>query len=214
MSVKGLIFDLDGVLVDTAKYHFMAWKRLAKEHGIELNDGYAEPLKGISRKDALDILLDLTGISMSGVEKLRALDKKNSWYLEYIMGIDEDAVFEGVLEFLDLVKSLGYKTAIGSTSDNSSLILECTGLTRFFDVIIDGYKVRKPKPDPEVYLVGAKELQLDPLECVVFEDAVAGVNSAKTARMKVIGVSRTGMLEGADKVITTFAGLTEKILDF
>jgi beta-phosphoglucomutase len=214
MSVKGLIFDLDGVLVDTAKYHFMAWKRLAKEHGIDLNDGYAEPLKGISRKDALDILLDLTGISMSGVEKLRALDKKNSWYLEYIMGIDEDAVFEGVLEFLDLVKSLGYKTAIGSTSDNSSLILECTGLTRFFDVIIDGYKVRKPKPDPEVYLVGAKELQLDPSECVVFEDAVAGVNSAKTARMKVIGVSRTGRLEGADRVITTFAGLDEKILDF
>jgi beta-phosphoglucomutase len=214
MSVKGLIFDLDGVLVDTAKYHFMAWKRLAKEHGIELNDGYAEPLKGVSRKNALDILLDLTGISMSGVEKLRALNKKNSWYLEYIMDIDESAVFEGVLEFLDLVKSLGYKTAIGSTSDNSSLILECTGLTRFFDVIIDGYKVSKPKPDPEVYLVGAKELMLDPSECVVFEDAVAGVNSAKTARMKVIGVSRTGKLEGADRVITTFAGLDEKILDF
>lgn len=214
MSVKGLIFDLDGVLVDTAKYHFMAWKRLAKEHGIDLNDGYAEPLKGVSRKDALEILLDLTGITMSGVEKLRALDKKNSWYLEYIMDIDESAVFEGVLEFLDLVKSLGYKTAIGSTSDNSSLILECTGLTRFFDVIIDGYKVRKPKPDPEVYLVGAKELQLEPSECVVFEDAVAGVNSAKTARMKVIGVSRTGKLEGADRVITTFAGLDESILDF
>lgn len=213
-KIRGIIFDLDGVLVDTAKYHILAWKRLALEYGKVLRDEDSEPLKGVTRKRALDLLLEQTGISMSEVEKIRALEKKNSWYLDYIIDIDKDDVFDGVEEFLGLVKRLGYKTAIGSTSDNSYIVLESTGLRRYFDVIVDGYRVRSPKPDPEVYLLGARELDLEPDECAVFEDSQAGIHSARNAGMKVIGVSRTHNLDEADKVIDTFEGLDEDILVF
>ena len=213
-KIRGIIFDLDGVLVDTAKYHILAWKRLALEYGKVLRDEDSEPLKGVTRKRALDLLLQQTGISMSEVEKIRALEKKNSWYLDYITDIDKSAVFEGVEEFLGLVKRLGYKTAIGSTSDNSYIVLESTGLRRYFDVIVDGYKVRSPKPSPDVYLLGARELGLETAECAVFEDSQAGIHSARNAGMKVIGVSRTHNLDEADKVIDTFVGLDEDILDF
>lgn len=213
-KIRGIIFDLDGVLVDTAKYHILAWKRLALEYGKVLRDEDSEPLKGVTRKRALDLLLEQTGISMSEVEKIRALEKKNSWYLDYITDIDKDDVFEGVEEFLGLVKRLGFKTAIGSTSDNSYIVLESTGLRRYFDVIVDGYRVRSPKPNPEVYLLGARELDLEPGECAVFEDSQAGIHSAKNAGMKVIGVSRTHNLDEADKVIDTFEGLDEDILVF
>lgn len=213
-KIRGIIFDLDGVLVDTAKYHILAWKRLALEYGKVLRDEDSEPLKGVTRKRALDLLLEQTGISMSEVEKIRALEKKNSWYLDYITDIDKDDVFEGVEEFLGLVKRLGFKTAIGSTSDNSYIVLESTGLRRYFDVIVDGYRVRSPKPDPEVYLLGARELDLEPGECAVFEDSQAGIHSARNAGMKVIGVSRTHNLDEADKVIDTFEGLDEDILVF
>lgn len=214
MGIRGVIFDLDGVLVNTDTYHYLAWKRLLKEYGKDFTEEDNEQIKGVSRSMSLEIILKMKGIEMSEVEKIRAVRKKNNWYLEYITAIDAEDVFDGVAEFLDLLHVTGYRTAIGSTSDNAYIVLESTGLYKYFDVIIDGYLVKAPKPDPEVYLVGAKALSMEPAECVVFEDSLAGVLAARRAGMRVIGVSPDKHFEEADRMVKSLKGLDDSIFLF
>lgn len=211
-NIRGCIFDLDGVVVDTAKYHYLAWRRLAHELGFEFTEEDNERLKGVSRMKSLEILLEIGRMNFDEETKLKLAEKKNNWYVEYISKMDESEILPGVKEFLTKLKEEGIKIALGSVSKNAGIILENTNLKKYFDAIIDGNKVTKAKPDPEVFLKAAEELGLDPSECVVFEDAIAGIEAARNARMKVIGVGSPEILKDADKVITGFEGIDLSIL--
>ena len=200
-EIKGAIFDLDGVLVDTAKYHYLAWKRLARELGFDFSEEDNEKLKGVSRIKSLEILLETGGLKLTDVQKEKAAARKNSWYVEYLYTLDEKALLPGSKEYLILLKENGIRIALGSASKNSPLILERLNIVSFFDAIIDGNCVTKAKPDPEVFLKGAMALGLSPESCVVFEDALAGIEAAKAGGMKVIGVGKPEILPGADLYI-------------
>ena len=213
MGIKAVVFDLDGVLVDTDRFHYLAWKKVLQDLGKDFTAEDNEQIKGVARFRALEILLKMKNIEMSEVEKMRILRKKNNLYLEHVTDIDDSDILPGVEEFLELLKFNGLITAIASTSDNTSIILELTGLKKYFDVVIDGHRVRAPKPDPEVYLETAGELKLSPAEYAVFEDSKAGVLSGKRAGMKVVAVSERPILE-ADKWVSSLEGLTEAILRF
>lgn len=205
---KGFIFDLDGVLVDTAKYHYLAWKRLAEEFGFSFTEEQNERLKGVSRMRSLEILLEIGNIEASEEEKLRWADRKNGWYVEYISRMDASEILPGALEFVQEAKKTGKKCAIGSASKNAMLILKNTGLLPYFDAIVDGHKVTKAKPDPEVFLLAAKELGLPPEECVVFEDAAAGIEAAKRAGMLAVGIGQKAHLGEADLLFPSLQEVT------
>ncbi|MGC9772854.1 beta-phosphoglucomutase [Fervidobacterium islandicum] len=215
MRPKACIFDLDGVIVDTAKYHYLAWKRLAKELGFEFTEKDNERLKGVSRMASLEILLSVGGIQIDDASvKEQLADKKNTWYVEYISQMTKDEILPGVEDFLKMLKENGIKIAIGSASKNTMTILNRIGIKDMFDAIIDGTKITKAKPDPEVFLKAAQELNVRPEECCVFEDAVAGIEAAKAAGMKVIGVGDPSILKGADKVIQSFVGQGIELIEF
>lgn len=212
--IKGCIFDLDGVIVDTAKYHYLAWKRLANELGFEFTEEDNERLKGVSRMKSLEILLEIGNKEFDEETKLKLAEKKNGWYVEYISKMDESEILEGVKEFLTELREKGVKISLGSVSKNAMTILKNINLLPYFDTVIDGTKVTNAKPDPEVFLKAAEELGLKPEECCVFEDAVAGIEAARRANMKVIGVGSPDILGDADKVINGFKGITIDILNF
>lgn len=182
-KIKGAIFDLDGVLVDTAQYHYLAWRRLAQELGFSFTPEQNESLKGVSRMKSLDILLHTGGMKISDTGKVLLAEKKNKWYVEYLETLTEKDVLFHVEETLLQMRSLGIKTAIGSASKNTPLILQKTDLAKYFDTVVDGNDVSQAKPNPEVFLLGARRLQLLPGECLVFEDSAAGIEAANTAGM-------------------------------
>ena len=200
-NMKGAIFDLDGVIVDTARYHYLAWKRLAEELGFDFTEADNERLKGVSRMRSLEILLEVGGLSFSGEEMRKLADRKNDWYVEYIRKMDESEILKGAREYLLKLKEKDVRIALGSASKNAPMILRNLKISTLFDAVIDGNKVSKAKPDPEVFLLGAEELGLTPAECIVFEDAEAGVQAAKLAGMKVVGIGRREVLSGADLVV-------------
>ncbi|MFF2909860.1 beta-phosphoglucomutase [Paenibacillus sp. NPDC057934] len=205
-NMKGAIFDLDGVIVDTAKYHFLAWAELARELGFEFTEADNERLKGVSRMRSLDILLEIGGLDFPEEEKLAMADKKNRLYVEFITKLDESELLPGVKEYLTGLRERGVGIALGSASKNAMFILDKLNITELFDAVVDGNKVSNAKPDPEVFLIGAVELKLQPEECVVFEDAEAGVEAGKAAGMKVVGIGKPEILKEADLVV---AGLHE-----
>jgi beta-phosphoglucomutase len=195
------IFDLDGVLVDTAIYHYKAWKRLANELGFDFTHDQNEQLKGISRMDSLDKILKWGNIQVSQETKIELAEKKNTWYVQMISSMSTDEVLPGAKKLLDAIRESGLKCALGSASRNSSLILDRTSLSSYFDVIVDGNSVTSSKPDPEVFLKGATLLGVNPSNCIVFEDGIAGVRAAISAGMKVIGIGRVEVLKMADLVV-------------
>jgi len=208
MDLRGCIFDLDGVIVDTARYHFMAWRRLAKELGFTFTLEDNEALKGVSRMASLEILLNKGGISVSDREKELLAARKNGWYIEFISGMTPDEILPGSVKLLKTLRREGILTAIGSASKNAGTILDGIGLRRMFDVIIDGNKISKAKPDPEVFLKGAEEMDLPPSSCVVFEDAQAGIEAAIAGGMKCVGVGNPALLGRADMVIPDLKNIT------
>lgn len=210
-TIKACIFDLDGVIVDTAKYHYLAWKELADELGFFFSEKDNERLKGVSRMASLDILLEVGKISMGETEKLKLAEKKNKRYLEYIMKMTSDEVLPGVREFLKALRILGIRISLGSASKNAKIILRQTGIEDLFDAIADGTNVIKAKPDPEVFLKGAELLNVMPQQCVVFEDAVAGIEAAHCAGMKCIGVGNPRILCDADFNISGFSDMQQVI---
>jgi beta-phosphoglucomutase len=214
MHVHGCIFDLDGVIVDTAKYHYLAWKRLANELGFDFTERDNERLKGVSRMASLEILLSIGNVTLSEDEKLALAAKKNEWYVEYISRMNKDEILPGVENFLEAIRSEGIKVSLGSASKNSMMILDNLELTKYFDAIIDGNKVSEAKPDPEVFLLAAKELDLDPKVCVVFEDAEAGIEAAIRAGMRSIGIGSVETLGKATKVVPNLKDSDLTILEF
>jgi beta-phosphoglucomutase len=205
MDLQLAIFDLDGVVVDTAKYHYLAWKRLGETIGIAFHEEDNERLKGVSRMRSLDILLEIGGQKRTDEEKARLAEAKNTWYVEYITQMDASEILPGVLDFLDELKSAGIKISLGSASKNARTILERVELTDYFDLIVDGNLVSKAKPDPEVFALSASLLDIAPQSAVVFEDAQAGIEAALRAQMVAIGVGDEHTLAQAHYVITGFA---------
>ncbi|MEK3837036.1 beta-phosphoglucomutase [Paenibacillus sp. FSL R7-0128] len=200
--MKGAIFDLDGVIVDTAKYHYLSWRSLAGELGFPFTEQDNERLKGVSRMRSLDILLEIGGLEYSEAEKLAMAEKKNRLYVEYISGLDESELLPGVRAYLNALRARGVAIALGSASKNAEFILEKLNIAELFDVVIDGNKVARAKPDPEVFQSACRELGLEPQDCVVFEDAEAGVAAGKAAGMQVVGIGKAEVLEAADLVIS------------
>jgi beta-phosphoglucomutase len=209
-NIKACIFDLDGVIVDTAVYHYKAWKRLANELGFDFTEEQNEHLKGVSRTRSLELILQWGSVTKTDAEKEELATRKNNWYVDMIGHMKPDEVLPGAREFVQACRDAGIKTALGSASKNSVTILEKINMITLFDVIIDGNKVSKAKPDPEVFLKGAEELHIEPADCVVFEDAIAGVEAAINGGMKVVGIGSPKVLVGADLVI---GGLAEMSLE-
>jgi beta-phosphoglucomutase len=201
MDPKACIFDLDGVIVDTARYHFLAWKRLAGQLNIEFTEKDNERLKGVSRMDSLEIILELGKISPDIRKKEEYAALKNKWYVEYIRRMTPGEVLPGSLEFISEIRKAGIRTAIGSASRNTPLILGRVGIEKLFDAVADGNVVHRAKPDPEVFLVAARMLGVDPEYCVVFEDAIAGVTAALNAGMTCVGIGSPDVLKEAHLVV-------------
>ena len=201
---QGLIFDLDGVLVDTAKYHYLAWKEIAEELDIPFTLQDNERLKGVSRVRSLEIILEIGRRQMEPEEQAYYCHKKNERYLEFIRQMPASEILPGVRDFIADARLRGYRIALGSASKNSRVILGRIGLEDAFDAIIDGTKVAKAKPDPEVFLKGAAALGLACAGCIVFEDAVAGIAAAHAAGMAAVGIGTRESLSEADYVIPGF----------
>ena len=197
--MKLAIFDLDGVIVDTAKYHYIAWKELADRLGFEFTHEHNERLKGVSRVRSLEILLEIGKMEnkFSEEEKEKMAAEKNKRYVEYISKLKKDELLPGSKELLLELREKGIKTGLGSASKNARQILDSLEITDLFDIIIDGTSTSKAKPDPEVFVLGAKALGIDPKDCVVFEDAQAGIEAALAAGMTAIGVGSAENLKGA-----------------
>nr|WP_320120267.1 beta-phosphoglucomutase [uncultured Marinifilum sp.] len=207
-KISACIFDLDGVVVDTAKYHYIAWKSLANELGFDFTQEDNERLKGVSRMRSLDILLEIGGVELDDKTKLELADKKNKNYVEYILKMTPDEILPGVKDFFNELKAQGIKIALGSASKNAMTILNQLELTDYFDAIVDGTHVSKAKPDPEVFLKGAELLNVSPSECIVFEDAEAGVEAAVNGNMKCVGIGSPEILGKANIVVPGFVGFT------
>jgi beta-phosphoglucomutase len=205
-TLQACIFDLDGVIVDTAHFHFLAWKRLADELAIPFTEADNEHLKGVSRIDSLQFLLKLGNKTLSENHFQDCLHRKNEWFLAHISQMTPADALEGIPEFLEALKQSPIRIALGSASKNAQLILDRIGLTHYFEVLIDGNQIEKAKPAPDVFLKGAEGLQILPANCVVFEDGIAGIEAAHHAHMKAIGIGSIKNLHMADYVMSDFKG--------
>ena len=209
--IKGFLFDLDGVIVDTAVFHFQAWRRLAQKLGGDFTEEQNEQLKGVSRVDSLKKIIEWTGATVSDEEFQTLMVEKNEWYLELVQGLGTQDALPGALNFLQTAYDQGIKIALGSASKNAPMILEKLGITPLFTAIIDGNNVVNGKPHPEVFLKGAEALGLEPSECVVFEDSIAGVQAAKTGGMSSVGIGDAETLQ-ADIHFTALGDTTPEAL--
>ena len=210
--IKACIFDLDGVIVNTAGYHYEAWKRLCNELGFDFTQEENEELKGISRVESLEILLKKGGITLSDADKEKYMDLKNEWYLDYIDSMGADEILPGVITFLYDVKESGRKIILGSASKNAVTILKRVGLINLFDEIVDGTHVTRGKPHPQTFLLGAEAMRIKPKKCVVFEDSVAGIDAALAAKMYAIGIGDAMVLSKAHRVFPTFEHIRADML--
>ena len=208
----GFIFDLDGVIVDTAKYHYLAWKNLANSLGFNFTEAQNEQLKGVSRVASLEILLQLGNVTLSEEKKQTLLIEKNKEYLEYVHQMTSDEILPGVNRMLTFLETNNIKFALGSASKNAPLILEKVGLIHRFSAIVDGNDVSKAKPNPEVFLIGAEKINMKPENCVVIEDAIAGVQAANSANMISIGIGDAKVLSEANYVFETMEAITSDFL--
>lgn len=211
MHKKGFIFDLDGVIVDTAKYHYLAWKHLADELEIPFTKEQNEQFKGVSRIRCLEILLEWGNLKVSKTQFNAWLAEKNEDYLRYIETMTASEILPDVPKVLNYLQENGVPMALGSASKNARSILKKVGLIPYFTTIVDGTQVTKAKPDPEVFIIAARELQVTPKNCIVFEDALAGIEAANRAGMTSIGIGKKEILTKARFVFKDF---TEIELDF
>ncbi|SHI48792.1 beta-phosphoglucomutase [Flavobacterium terrae] len=213
MSKKAFIFDLDGVIVDTAKYHFMAWQKLADSLDILFTPEHNEELKGVSRVRSLEIILQLGNVTASEEEKQKWLTQKNEDYLSYIEKMDESEILPAVRETLEFIKENGQHIALGSASKNARPILEKVGLLHFFDVIVDGNDVTNAKPDPEVFVRASKLLGVSNENAIVFEDSVAGIQAANIAGMLSIGIGEKNVLKEAKYCFPNFLHMDTSFIE-
>ena len=213
MNNKAFIFDLDGVIVDTAKYHFLAWQKLAQELGIEFTPEHNENLKGVSRVRSLDIILELGNVTASQEDKNKWLVQKNEEYLSYLVNMDESEILPGILPILKYLKSKNQHIALGSASKNARPILEKTNTLPYFDAIVDGNDVSNAKPDPEVFLQAARLVQASNKNSIVFEDSVAGIQAANSAGMTSVGIGDETILHEAKYIFKDFTFIDASFID-
>jgi beta-phosphoglucomutase len=208
---KGIIFDLDGVIVDTAKFHYLAWRKMANDLGFDITLEQNEQLKGVSRVHSLEQILGWGNKTVSESEFERLMTSKNEDYLARIAHMDETDLLPGVKKVLDYLTKNNIPFALGSASKNARPILKGLDIEKRFTAIVDGNDVTKAKPNPEVFLIAAEKLGMAPEDCVVFEDSVAGVEAANVAGMFSIGIGDSEILKEADY---NFADFTEIDIDF
>lgn len=210
---KAFIFDLDGVIVDTAKYHFLAWQKIADELHIDFTLEHNELLKGVSRVRSLDIILELGKVEASPDDKNKWLIQKNEEYLTYLVDMDQSELLPGVITILKFLKENNQPIALGSASKNARPILEKTGILSYFDAIVDGNDVTNAKPDPEVFLNAAIQLGIEPENAIVFEDSVAGVQAANIAKMTSIGIGDEKNLHEAKYIFEDFTQIENSFIE-
>lgn len=213
MNKKGFIFDLDGVIVDTAKYHYLAWKQLANNLGIDFTEEENEQLKGVSRVRSLEKILAWGNKTISEDKFMELMTEKNNDYLNHISKMDENEILPDVPRVLSMLKANHQPISLGSASKNARIILERVNLKEQFDAIVDGNDVSKAKPDPEVFLIAAKLLNVEPKNCIVFEDSVAGVEAANVANMISIGIGSKSVLGHADYVFKDFTEISDEFIN-
>lgn len=201
------------MIIDTARYHFLAWKRLADEMGIPFTAEQNERLKGVSRMRSLDILLELGGRKLDGQAKELLAARKNEWFVEYIHQIRPEDAYPGVKELLRKVKLSGRKVGLASSSKNAGTVIRLIQMEKEFDAVVDGTMIKNSKPDPEIFLLAASKLNTPPSECVVFEDAEAGVAAAINAGMKAVGIGSASQLGQANLVIPRTGDFKLELLD-
>ena len=208
MKISGAIFDLDGVIVDTARYHYLAWKEIARELGFDFKESDNERLKGVSRMASLEILLEvghITGLSQK--EKNEIAERKNKRYVEILSSLDERELLPGAKEYLLKLKEDAVGIALGSASKNAPYILKKLKIYELFDIVVDGNSVLKAKPDPEVFLKAADGLRVLPEQCCVYEDSQAGIDAALFAGFHTVAIDKGNLLQGAERKIRSLAEL-------
>ncbi len=210
--IKAAIFDLDGVIVDTARYHYLAWKRLAARLGFNLSEADNELLKGVSRIRSMEIVANLGGMSLSAGEMVSLANQKNEWFVEYISNMQPDEVFPGVVDLIAELRALGLRIGLASSSKNADMVLDILRIRDLFDVVIDGTMIIHSKPDPEIFLLAAERIGVAPENCLVFEDAEAGVEAALRAGMRCVGVGSEEQLGQADLIIPGTGDFTSEML--
>ena len=208
MELKGCLFDMDGVIVDSAAHHFVAWKRLADELSIPFTEQDNHAVKGLSRVDSLEHILRMGHLQLDEKTKLKLMAQKNAWYLDLIKGMRAKDILPGARELIEELVAEGIKVGLGSSSRNAQMILDNVGLTPLFDTVVDGNHITLSKPDPEVFLKGTQALGLDPRQVVVFEDAESGVKAAKTGGFFAVGVGSEEQLGQADVVVSSMKEVT------
>ena len=212
MKTKAFIFDLDGVIVDTAKYHYLAWKKIADTLNIDFTHEHNELLKGVSRVRSLEIILGLGNVEATEEQKNEWLNQKNEDYLAYIDKMDDSEILPGVMRVLNFLKDNNQPIILGSASKNARPILEKVQILNYFDDIVDGNDVSNAKPDPEVFIVGARKANQANENSIVFEDSVAGIEAANTAKMTSIGIGEASILNEAKFNFNNFEEISEDFL--
>lgn len=210
---KAIIFDLDGVIVDTAKFHFLAWRKLAQELGCDISEAQNEELKGVSRVDSMRKIMKWGNISCSEEEFTQHLFRKNEDYLTHISDMSQEDLLPGVKEILDYLTEAKIPYALGSASKNARRILKSLDIVDRFVAIVDGNSVSNAKPDPEVFLIAAEKLNKQPDQCVVFEDSLAGIQAANAAGMLSVGIGDAQTLKEADHNFSDFTGISIEFLE-
>ncbi len=208
MSKKAIIFDFDGVIVDTAKYHYIAWRKIANDLGFDFSENENENLKGVSRIESLEYILQKGKKTLSQKEKNKLLVAKNEHYLSLISNMDDSELLEGIKDLLSSLHKENIPFALGSASKNARRILETLGLTNLFAAIVDGTDVSKAKPDPEVFLIAAKKICFTPKNCIVIEDSKAGIEAANSVNMLCVGIGSDKVLSNADYILKDTSKLT------
>ena len=208
MAKKAIIFDLDGVIVDTAKYHYLAWRKIANDLGFDFSEKENENLKGVSRIKSLEYLLQKGNIKLSQKEKDKLLFVKNEHYLSLISNMDESEMLSGIAELIKDLHKENIPFALGSASKNARRILDAIQLSNLFSAIVDGTDVSNAKPDPEVFLIAAKKLCFAPKNCIVIEDSKAGIEAANNVDMISVGIGSDEVLEDADYILNDTSELT------
>jgi len=213
MNKKCFIFDLDGVIVDTAKYHFLAWKNLANSIGIDFSQAQNEQLKGVSRQRSLEKILGWGNQTLSDTDFQDLMEKKNSEYLNYVTTMGRSELLPEVERTIHFLIEKNQYVTLGSASKNARLILEKTSLIDAFDAIVDGNDVSEVKPNPEVFLKAAQLTNTQPNHCIVFEDSVAGIQAANAAGMTSIGIGNESVLNEAVYNFTDFTEISNYFLE-
>jgi len=206
--IKGIIFDLDGVLVTTDEYHFRSWQKISAEEGIyftwEMNNNF----RGVGRMECVDILVSKSNKKYTQEEKNNIAIRKNNYFAESLQNLEASVIMPGTLNILIALRNRGIKIGVGSNSRNARSIIEKLNMQDMFDVITDGFDIKNSKPDPEVFLLTAKRLGLENNECIVVEDAVAGIEAAHAAGMRALGIGTADRLTKAEKVVKNLSEIT------